>query len=684
VSAETLFWIVHLPLMVLFLAEMGCVAGLWLRGRVEGAPEDTRGQKIHTVSARAARLVLSRRLPTLLRAFVTEAWFNRRLWRNDRQRWLAHFLLLTGFMLLMTLSGIAALSEKVLYHLFHLGHIPWIAMWYMPDHPVTAILNEVGGTLMSIGFLFFVVRRYFLRPAQLRTGPMDTWMVAGLGLILLSGWITEIVRLNSSHIGPAPHLAFIGYPLSRLVTGLPLDWDRWFDVLYVGHGLLTSLVIVTIPFSKFMHAIAGGLVAVVDEVETPTPLPIPPAADRVEDEDVLPYTLRQLLELDGCARCGECVVWCPAFAERPDLDAITPLVKIETVRDFIQGKYGLRARLLGPHLPDPTALQTHSTGTYDCTLCGRCRVVCPIHIDTRRLWIAMREELVRQGVYPETLNRLRETVTTTYNISGDLNADRLIWSQNLDRVPEGVGGKEQAEVVYFVGCVASFYPQTYSIPQSMVTVLDRAGVDFTVLGGEEWCCGFPLIIAGMGEAATDLIRHNVEAVRRTGATRLVATCPSCYHTWKHDYPRVLGEPLGFEVLHATELLVEVLNEGRLHLHPFEQTVTYHDPCDLGRTSGVYEAPRDVIRAIPGVTLVEMEHHHEYALCCGGGGDVEMADKSLTEAVARRRIEEARATGTKVLLSACQQCKRTLMGAARREKVRMRVMDVVELVARVLE
>jgi heterodisulfide reductase subunit D len=293
----------------------------------------------------------------------------------------------------------------------------------------------------------------------------------------------------------------------------------------------------------------------------------------------------------------------------------------------------------------------------------------------------MRETLVDQGVYPGALDHLRETITTHYNLSGDPNEDRLIWSENLPQVPKGVGGKEQAEMVYFVGCVASFYPQSYSVPQSMVQILDRAGADFLTLGGGEWCCGFPLIIAGMGKAATESVRHNVEAVRRTGAQRLVAACPSCFHTWKHDYPRVLGERLGFEVLHATELLEEIVAEGHIRLEPFEQIVTYHDPCDLGRTSGIYDAPRNVIRAIPGVTFVEMEHHHEYSLCCGGGGDVEMADADLTEAVARRRIGEAKATEAKVLLSACQQCKRTLAIGARREKVRVRAMDVAELVAR---
>ncbi len=394
------------------------------------------------------------------------------------------------------------------------------------------------------------------------------------------------------------------------------------------------------------------------------------------------FEFRQLLELDACTRCGECVKWCPTFTEKQELDEITPLRKIERVRSFLRAQtLGPLGRLLGYRRATDETLQMFSAGTYDCTLCGRCAVVCPVHIDTRSLWIAMRETLVDQGVYPETFDHLRETVTTHYNISGDINEDRLIWSENLPEVPAGVAGKEQAEVVYFVGCVASFYPRSYSVPQSMVEIFEQAGVDYLTLGGEEWCCGFPLIIAGMGGAAVDAMRHNLEAVRSTGAKRLVAACPSCYHTWKHDYPRILGEPLGFEVVHATEALEEIVDAGRIELKPFKRPVTYHDPCDLGRTSGVYDAPRNVIRAIPDITFTEMEHNREYSLCCGGGGDVEMADKNLTAAVAQRRVEEAAATEAQVILSACQQCERTLAGAARKARIRVRAMDIADLIAR---
>jgi Fe-S oxidoreductase len=175
-----------------------------------------------------------------------------------------------------------------------------------------------------------------------------------------------------------------------------------------------------------------------------------------------------------------------------------------------------------------------------------------------------------------------------------------------------------------------------------------------------------------------MMRHNVEAVRALGAKKLVAACPSCYHTWKHEYPALMGEPLGFEVLHETEYLAQLVAAGAFDLKPVDKVVTYHDPCDLGRTSGIYDEPRQILAAIPGLSFVEMADNRQYALCCGGGGDVEMADAETAQAVGRRRMLQAQDTGAKFIITACQQCKRTLLGAARANKIRIRTLDISEL------
>lgn len=395
--------------------------------------------------------------------------------------------------------------------------------------------------------------------------------------------------------------------------------------------------------------------------------------------DLAHFTLRQIMELEACTRCGECIEACPTYAEAQS-EEIHPLQKIARTKNFWKADHlGFLARLFGIQSPTEEDLEAFSQGVYRCTLCARCHEVCPVRIDTRPLWISMREQLVEWGMYPEFFDTLRDRITTQYNISGDDNSDRMVWTQNMERVPDGLDNRKGAETVYFAGCVGAMYPRVYAVPQSFVQILEKAGENFTTLGGEEWCCGFPLEIAGMGEQAEEMAHHNVHSVREIGARRLVTTCPSCYHTWAHEYPKILGEPLGFEVLHATQLLADLIQEDKINLHGFDKPVTYHDPCDLGRTSGIYDAPRQIIKAIPGIEFTEMADIREMSLCCGGGGDAEMADAELTAAVGKTRIEQAKDTGAKVVISACQQCNRTLAEAARKNRVRIRAMDITQVV-----
>jgi len=319
-------------------------------------------------------------------------------------------------------------------------------------------------------------------------------------------------------------------------------------------------------------------------------------------------------------------------------------------------------------------------GIWLCTACYLCTSRCPREIKITETMLGLRGlALARGHPVPENLIALRDTVAARRNISGDDNATRLIWSQNIGEVSAAVGNRRQAETLFFVGCVSSFYPMTFGIPQSLVQIMTSAEIEFTVLGGDEWCCGYPLLSAGMEAEAVQLMQHNVAQANALGIKRLVATCPSCYHTWKHLYPLFDSTPVDFEILHASEFLARLLEDGRLKLRGLEETVTYHDPCDLGRKSGIYDAPRAVIQGIPGLTFVEMDAHGPDALCCGGGGDVQISDESVTAAVAARRVRQAQKTGARTLLSACQQCKRTLAVAARQEKVRLRVQDVTELV-----
>jgi len=301
----------------------------------------------------------------------------------------------------------------------------------------------------------------------------------------------------------------------------------------------------------------------------------------------------------------------------------------------------------------------------------------------------LREWAVAQNYdIPASITNLRTAVNTTYNILNEDNESRTIWSQNLERSPEQLQttSTAQLEALLFIGCVSAFYPMAYSIPQSFVQILEQVGVTYATMGGEEWCCGYPLFGAGMKADVGDLARHNLAQARGLSPERLVATCASCFHTWKHLYPEYTNGdgPLGFDVLHASEYLAHLIEEGRIRMTELPWVVTYHDPCDLGRKNGVYEAPRSIIRSIPGMELREMANNREDAMCCGGGGDVAMMEPDAVDHMAVRRLGQATATGAQAIISSCQQCKRTLLQAARKTKTRIRILDVTELVWQAME
>ncbi len=302
------------------------------------------------------------------------------------------------------------------------------------------------------------------------------------------------------------------------------------------------------------------------------------------------------------------------------------------------------------------------------------------------LVIGMRGMLVEEGHLPKSIIEAMENAYKHRNPWGKAKNKRTEWLKSL---PSEVKVKDfsrgdRAEYLYFVGCTAASDPRIQEIAKSMVFLFQLSGVDFAILGNEEQCCGNE--IRRMGEAGLfeELMMGNVERFESYGIDRILTTCPHGFNVLKNEYPQ--GK---FEVLHATQILRKQLDEGKLSLtRPIKKVVTYHDPCFLGKQNQIFDDPRTLLLALPGITFKEMDRSREKSLCCEGGGGKMWAESSSDtgQRLAEIRVKDAADLGAEIIATACPLCVLTLEDAVKTSgyEEKIRVMDVMELLAEAVD
>ena len=386
------------------------------------------------------------------------------------------------------------------------------------------------------------------------------------------------------------------------------------------------------------------------------------------------YSLKEVIQIEACTNCMLCAEVCPAVSATQD-GSLSGVYRLYELRRLFKSRSRLLKRFFSGSQNEEN-LKKFSETVYRCTLCGRCQEVCPSGISLKDIWLSLRQDLVHSNAYPDKVDMIKENVLSNHNVFDEDNEERAEWVEDLDDPPEHGHIKDSAEIVYFTGCVAAYFPMAQQIPLSLVEIFESADVDFTLLGEDEYCCGFPFLGAGLRDRVNEVIDHNVEAVKRKNAKKVVFACPSCYRMWKEYYPPE------FELYHVTQYIKHLLKD-KLKLKTINKVVTYHDPCDLGRGSREYDAPRDIINAIPGVKMVEMENNRENCTCCGGGGNLEMIDAGLVKEIAGEKIKQVLDTGADAVITSCQQCVRTMKGYVRLKKIKLEVLDIVELIRKAL-
>ena len=240
----------------------------------------------------------------------------------------------------------------------------------------------------------------------------------------------------------------------------------------------------------------------------------------MRDKSNLNFSIKQLLEMSACTNCQICADVCPAVAASQD-GALSATYRMKGLNRILRSRTGLFRKLFRKKEPSADVLNQFSNTVFRCTLCGNCEEVCPVGIHLRELWLALRQDLVDSSYYPPKIDMIRDNLDESHNVFAEDNEERGDWVEDMRDAPDHGYIKAKAEVVYFTGCVAAYFPLAQKIPMALAEILEFSGVDFTLMGEQEWCCGFPLLGAGLKDMLPEFIDHNLAAVRGKGANKVV-------------------------------------------------------------------------------------------------------------------------------------------------------------------
>jgi len=307
---------------------------------------------------------------------------------------------------------------------------------------------------------------------------------------------------------------------------------------------------------------------------------------------------------------------------------------------------------------------------FACPTCGACMDACQApHADYIVDMIeALRELAVRQIGPADRQELLVSRCEENCNPYGEENSDNEELKKKYD-LPD------KAEWVYFIGCTSNY--RQHSLRDATLRFLKKAGIDFTLI--DEHCCTSPMIRTGQTSIVKDYMKYNIAQIEKAGASKVITSCAGCYRTLKRDFEK-FGEQYDFEVFHSLELVKQLLDEGKIKFNSsYDKTVTYHDPCHLGRHMGIYELPREVYKQIPGLKFVEMRRNRNFAWCCGAGGGVKIGYPDWSVEISKERLEEANETGATVLSSVCPFCRTNLSDATSKYDFEIQVLDLMEII-----
>jgi Fe-S oxidoreductase/nitrate reductase gamma subunit len=548
-----------------------------------------------------------------------------------------------------------------------------------------SLVLDVAGAVGLLALLIAVVHRYVLRPARLkpnRPGAKpagDVLMLGWLLVILVQGFVVEGIRIQLTQ-DPWGAWSPVGQWTGRMLAAFlsPAAMAALHKGFWWFHLLTVFAWIAAIPYTKMIHLVTSPLsiffANLAPKGEALSPMDFE-GAERFGASALTDFTWKDLLDLDACTACGRCQDACPAYAAGHPL---SPKNLILDLRDHMTAQT-LHADPLQAIVGEVISTET----LWACTTCRACMEACPVDIEHVPKIIGMRRHLaMEQAEVPDTAAAALQSLENRQHPYAGAGASRTDWCEGLDVQTMAEAG--EVDVLYWVGCTAAFDPRNQKVARAFAQVMQRAGVSFAIVGEEEQCCGDPARRLGQEFLYDMIARQNVDTLSGYKFKRVVTACPHCFNALDHEYRAFGGE---YTVMHHTELIKELVDAGKLSLKgDAARTVTFHDPCYLGRYNDQFDAPREVLEELPMVSLSEMPRNRAGSMCCGAGGGHAWMEESGTR-VNHLRAQQAVATGANTVATGCPFCLqmmedgvKTVTGADGSVKVQ----DVVELVLQALE
>ncbi len=549
-----------------------------------------------------------------------------------------HSMFMWGFIVLTIGTGLIFLQADILEPLFGITFLKGTF------YKIYSVALDIAGALGILMVLGLAVRRYIAPPKGLPSTAGDLAALSMLFLILGTGYLIEGFRIAVTELKQNPDLASfspfgvwiaeIFYPYGE-ATLRELHTNTWWlhmtlvmgFFMMIPHTKLKHLILVPINIFNADHGPKGKLVTIDLEDESKETF----GAAKIED-----FTWKDILDSQACLSCMRCQDLCPAWnTEKP----LSPMKVIQAIQT---------QALEAPTAPIIDAIGKDAI--WSCTTCHACQTTCPAEIEHVPKIIEMRRNLVlMEGEFPgEEVAQAMDQMEVNFNPLGSPFAARGEWAKDLQAK---LSAPADADILYFAGCYGSFDARNQKVARNFITLCHAAGVKVAILDKNEKCCGEPARKMGNEYLYQTLATENIEQIKKTGAKKVVTTCPHCYDTLSKSYPD-LG--LDLEVEHYATYLNSLVQSAKLKINREGLNATYHDSCYLGRYNGEYEGARSILFEA-GIATKEMKANCEESFCCGGGGGRIMAEEKLGTRINQKRVHMAADTGAEVLISNCPFC-----------------------------